>query len=680
MVSANGSLGLDSSLQLLQPSVMSTSEKPKRLKIKLPKVIPESEIISADATLKNQGNSCFDGIAGVSHSSHDLKLRFSFNSGNNLITTSHKEKSVTKKSKLQKNTGSHPADMEMEVSERCSVLATVTKSYKRLPETMLDNQRAKKRKIGSRVMLQCATLLKKLMIHRHGWMFKEAVDPVALQIPDYFDVISKPMDFGTINLNLEKKLYSNPEEFAADVRLTFANALLYNPPSNKFHTMAKEVKSFFEMRWEALEAQWNAASLELEQHSNSVERVTRTLNLRRDVTKTQATCSKVSNKKLMSSVQRQKLRRDLEEMSKSKIPSTLLDQIREMGLIGEYENRIDVDVDAVDDITVCKLQKLLRSLPDIRSPKSSHTKYSCGRDSLQKDLHKGNSNSSSGCVTDKSQMSSVRRMGSCDSVNFRYGDHTDSPSVIDSDRPSERFNSSPCHQNLPADDPARRQNMKSHPDFVGVAASNVGGENVDSSCHLPTTSSEGLGWESHTYEEQLSPSKALRAAMLKRRFADTIVKARQKALLNNDEKIDPVKIKQEKERLERQQREEKARIEAQIRAAEAASRKREEMEMKQQREREREAARIELEQVERSVEIYGNMEIMSEIEMLSRGYPLQKLGLFIKDDEEEEEEINKEQVPCKSICTTIMSVEETKGDLEDSKNCPLDVEDGEIAW
>ncbi|KAL5721145.1 hypothetical protein ACHQM5_013741 [Ranunculus cassubicifolius] len=602
MVSANGSLGLDSSLQLLQPSVMSTSEKPKRLKIKLPKVIPESEIISADATLKNQGNSCFDGIAGVSHSSHDLKLRFSFNSGNNLITTSHKEKSVTKKSKLQKNTGSHPADMEMEVSERCSVLATVTKSYKRLPETMLDNQRAKKRKIGSRVMLQCATLLKKLMIHRHGWMFKEAVDPVALQIPDYFDVISKPMDFGTINLNLEKKLYSNPEEFAADVRLTFANALLYNPPSNKFHTMAKEVKSFFEMRWEALEAQWNAASLELEQHSNSVERVTRTLNLRRDVTKTQATCSKVSNKKLMSSVQRQKLRRDLEEMSKSKIPSTLLDQIREMGLIGEYENRIDVDVDAVDDITVCKLQKLLRSLPDIRSPKSSHTKYSCGRDSLQKDLHKG------------------------------------------------------------------------------VAASNVGGENVDSSCHLPTTSSEGLGWESHTYEEQLSPSKALRAAMLKRRFADTIVKARQKALLNNDEKIDPVKIKQEKERLERQQREEKARIEAQIRAAEAASRKREEMEMKQQREREREAARIELEQVERSVEIYGNMEIMSEIEMLSRGYPLQKLGLFIKDDEEEEEEINKEQVPCKSICTTIMSVEETKGDLEDSKNCPLDVEDGEIAW
>lgn len=33
--------------------------------------------------------------------------------------------------------------------------------------------------------------------------------------------------------------------------------------------------------------------------------------------------------------------------------------------------------------------------------------------------------------------------------------------------------------------------------------------------------------------EQLSPTKALRAAMLKSRFADTIIKAQQKTLLNH---------------------------------------------------------------------------------------------------------------------------------------------------
>jgi hypothetical protein len=54
-------------------------------------------------------------------------------------------------------------------------------------------------------------------------------------------------------------------------------------------------------------------------------------------------------------------------------------------------------------------------------------------------------------------------------------------------------------------------------------------------------------------EEPLSPSKALRAAMLKSRFAGTIVKAQQKALL--DHKIDPAKLQLEKERLEKRQQE-----------------------------------------------------------------------------------------------------------------------------
>ena len=42
-----------------------------------------------------------------------------------------------------------------------------------------------------------------------------------------------------------------------------------------------------------------------------------------------------------------------------------------------------------------------------------------------------------------------------------------------------------------------------------------------------------LGEESYLHIEPLSPSKALRIAMLKRRFAGTIVKAQQNALLNH---------------------------------------------------------------------------------------------------------------------------------------------------
>ena len=41
------------------------------------------------------------------------------------------------------------------------------------------------------------------------------------------------------------------------------------------------------------------------------------------------------------------------------------------------------------------------------------------------------------------------------------------------------------------------------------------------------------GWITPIFDVQLSPKKALRAAMLKSRFADTILKAQQKTLLDH---------------------------------------------------------------------------------------------------------------------------------------------------
>lgn len=44
----------------------------------------------------------------------------------------------------------------------------------------------------------CKKTLRNLMKHEYGWPFNLPVDPVALEIPDYFDVIKRPMDFSTI--------------------------------------------------------------------------------------------------------------------------------------------------------------------------------------------------------------------------------------------------------------------------------------------------------------------------------------------------------------------------------------------------------------------------------------------------------------------------------------------------
>ena len=139
---------------------------------------------------------------------------------------------------------------------------------------------------------------------------------------------------------------------------------------------------------------------------------------------------------------------------------------------------------------------------------------------------------------------------------------------------------------------------------------------------------------------QMSPKKALRAAMLKSGFADTILNAQLKIntiLLDHGNKADgPVKMQQEK--LEVRQREVKARI----RAAEAAAKMKAEAELKRQREREREAARIALQKMENTAGIELNLEILKELEILSGcslycGNPLHQLGLFIKHEYLEDE-------------------------------------------
>ncbi|XWS63322.1 hypothetical protein CRYUN_Cryun06bG0085200 [Craigia yunnanensis] len=85
-----------------------------------------------------------------------------------------------------------------------------------------------------------------------------------------------------------------------------------------------------------------------------------------------------------------------------------------------------------------------------------------------------------------------------------------------------------------------------------------------------------------TFDAQMSPKKALIAAMLKSRFADTILNAQKKiksVLLDHGNKADdPVKMQKEKEKLERWLHEEKAKI----RPAETAAKIKVVVELKKQ--------------------------------------------------------------------------------------------------
>lgn len=102
------------------------------------------------------------------------------------------------------------------------------------------------------LMKQCSQILQKLMKHQFAWIFNTPVNVKALGLHDYHLIIHAPMDLGTVKSKLRKKFYPSPLEFAADVRLTFNNALTYNPKGDDANTMAGLLLNEFEEMFKAL--------------------------------------------------------------------------------------------------------------------------------------------------------------------------------------------------------------------------------------------------------------------------------------------------------------------------------------------------------------------------------------------------------------------------------------------
>jgi len=75
---------------------------------------------------------------------------------------------------------------------------------------------------------ECLNLLQSLKQWEYHPIFAQPVDPVALGIPDYFDIVNHPMDLMTIEDRLRHNDYAHAYEFYTDLQLVWKNALLYN--------------------------------------------------------------------------------------------------------------------------------------------------------------------------------------------------------------------------------------------------------------------------------------------------------------------------------------------------------------------------------------------------------------------------------------------------------------------
>ncbi len=100
----------------------------------------------------------------------------------------------------------------------------------------------------------CSGVLRELMKKTNAhlnWPFMMPVDPVALNIPDYLEIIKNPMDLSTIRKKLDSKVYGSMEQFEEDVRLLFSNCYTYNPPESDVHKMGRQLEAIFDSKWAA---------------------------------------------------------------------------------------------------------------------------------------------------------------------------------------------------------------------------------------------------------------------------------------------------------------------------------------------------------------------------------------------------------------------------------------------
>ena len=82
-----------------------------------------------------------------------------------------------------------------------------------------------------------------------AWPFMQPVDPIALNIPHYRDIIKVPMDLSTIRKKLDLQEYSNAEEFESDFRLMLNNCFTFNSPDQDIYQFGKQLEQLFETKW-----------------------------------------------------------------------------------------------------------------------------------------------------------------------------------------------------------------------------------------------------------------------------------------------------------------------------------------------------------------------------------------------------------------------------------------------
>ncbi|KAM3619468.1 uncharacterized protein V6R79_008716 [Siganus canaliculatus] len=88
-------------------------------------------------------------------------------------------------------------------------------------------------------------VIKALWRHQFSWPFRQPVDAVALHLPDYYTIITNPMDLSSIDKRLQNKYYWQALDCIQDFNTMFTNCYVYNRPGDDIVFMAQTLEKLF---------------------------------------------------------------------------------------------------------------------------------------------------------------------------------------------------------------------------------------------------------------------------------------------------------------------------------------------------------------------------------------------------------------------------------------------------
>jgi histone acetyltransferase len=91
---------------------------------------------------------------------------------------------------------------------------------------------------------QLLWIIEKLKNHSRAWPFLKPV--VKEEAPNYYEIITSPMDLRTLENNTKDGIYGTMDQFVHAAKLIFSNCLKYNNEENVYSRSARELEVFFD--------------------------------------------------------------------------------------------------------------------------------------------------------------------------------------------------------------------------------------------------------------------------------------------------------------------------------------------------------------------------------------------------------------------------------------------------